>query len=62
MNVCPSCGLENFKVVAVIEGPEVVTKILAHVGLEARAPPIVPAKIQCELNYEEFEADAKLDD
>ncbi len=54
MNICPSCGSKNFKVVAVIEDPEVVEKILTHVGLEARAPPIAAAKVQQELQYQEY--------
>ena len=54
MGKCPSCGSENFKVFAVIEDHEVVGKILIHVGLEARAPPIAPARVQQELDYQEY--------
>lgn len=54
MNKCPSCGSENFKVVAVIEDKEVISKILTHIGLQPRAPPIAPAKYQGEFEYSEF--------
>ncbi len=54
MNKCPSCKSANFKVVAVIEDPEVIQRILNHVGLEARAPPLSAPRIQPELEYDEY--------
>ena len=35
---CPQCG-GNFKIIAAIEAPAVIVKILTHLGLPARAPP-----------------------
>ena len=54
MNNCPSCRSENFKVVAVIEDPKIITRILEHVGLEARALPIAPATFLVGFDYQEF--------
>jgi hypothetical protein len=39
---CPNCGGE-IKIIAVIVEAPVIERILAHLGLEARAPPRVPA-------------------
>ena len=39
---CPQCGGE-FKIIAAIEEPAVIVKILTHLGLPARAPPRAPA-------------------
>jgi hypothetical protein len=35
---CPQCG-GDFKIIAAIEEPAVIVKILTHLGLPARAPP-----------------------
>ncbi len=35
---CPQCGGE-FKIIAAIEAPAVIVRILTHLGLPARAPP-----------------------
>ena len=40
---CPQCGGE-FRIIAAIEEPAVIAKILAHLGLPARAPPRSPAR------------------
>ncbi len=40
---CPQCGGE-FKIIAAIEEPAVIVKILTHLGLPARAPPRSPAR------------------
>jgi hypothetical protein len=40
---CPRCG-GNLKIIAPIEEPEVIVKILTHLGLPARAPPRSPAR------------------
>ena len=40
---CPQCGGE-FKVIAAIEEPAVIVRILTHLGLPARAPPRSPAR------------------
>jgi hypothetical protein len=34
----------TLKIIAAIEHPTVITKILAHLGLSARAPPQSPAR------------------
>jgi hypothetical protein len=40
---CPHCG-GNLKIIAAIEEPGVIAKILAHLGLPTRAPPRSPAR------------------
>jgi len=35
---CPQCG-GAFKIIAAIEAPEVIARILTHLGLPARASP-----------------------
>ena len=54
MSLCPHCGSDKFGVVAVIEDPDIVSKILDHMGLESRAPPISPATYQNSFDYTEF--------
>ena len=38
---CPQCGGE-LKIIAAIEEPAVIVRILTHLGLPARAPPRAP--------------------
>ena len=40
---CPQCG-GDLKIIAAIEEPAVIAKILTHLGLPARAPPRIPAR------------------
>ena len=40
---CPHCG-GTLQIIAAIEDPIVIAKILAHLGLSARAPPRTPAQ------------------
>jgi hypothetical protein len=40
---CPNCG-GSLKIIAAIEHPPVIVKILSHLGLPARAPPRSPAR------------------
>lgn len=40
---CPRCGGDR-KIIAAIEEPAVIVKILTHLGLPARAPPRAPAR------------------
>ena len=40
---CPQCG-GDFKIIAAIEKPAVIVRILTHLGLPARAPPRSPAR------------------
>jgi hypothetical protein len=40
---CPQCG-GSLKILAAIEDPTVIAKILTHLGLSARAPPRAPAR------------------
>jgi hypothetical protein len=40
---CPLCG-GTLKIIAAIEEPSVIAKILAHLGLPTRAPPRSPAR------------------
>ena len=43
MEHCPHCG-GKLKIIAAIEEPRVIAKILAHLGLPTRAPPRSPAR------------------
>jgi hypothetical protein len=40
---CPNCG-GDLKIIAAIEDPPVINKILSHLGLPTRAPPRAPAR------------------
>ncbi len=40
---CPHCG-GPMAIIAAIEDPSVIAKILAHLGLPTRAPPRAPAR------------------
>ncbi len=40
---CPQCG-GTLTIIAAIEDPPVIAKILTHLGLSARAPPRSPAR------------------
>ena len=40
---CPNCAGQLKIIAAILEGP-VVERILTHLGLQARAPPRVPAR------------------
>jgi len=41
---CPACG-GTLKIIAAIEEPAVIVRILTHLGLPARAPPRSPARL-----------------
>ena len=41
---CPDCGGE-LKIIAAIEDPGVIVRILSHLGLPARAPPREPRRL-----------------
>jgi len=40
---CPNCR-GALKIIAAIEDPPVIVKILSHLGLPSRAPPHAPAR------------------
>jgi len=42
---CPNCGGELKNIAAILEQP-VIEKVLAHLGLQARAPPLAAARGQ----------------
>ena len=44
ITTCPQCG-GPLTLLAAIEAPTVIAKILAHLGLPTRAPPKSPARI-----------------
>ncbi len=44
MAACPQCG-GPLTLLATIEEPAVIVKILAHLGLPTRAPPRAPARL-----------------
>ena len=45
MTACPKCG-GPLTLIAVIEDPPVIQRILAHLGLPIRTPPRAPAKAE----------------
>ena len=44
LTICPQCGGE-LTLIATIEDPVVIIKILSHLGLPTRAPPKAPARL-----------------
>ena len=44
MAACPQCG-DPVTLIAAIEEPVVIVKILTHLGLPTRAPPRSPARL-----------------
>ena len=44
LTTCPQCG-GPLTILAAIEDPSVINKILTHLGLPTRAPPKAPARI-----------------
>ena len=40
---CPQCG-GNLKIIAAIEEPAVIERILTHLGLSAQPPPRTPSR------------------
>jgi len=50
MNSCDHCG-GDMRAVSAIMKQEVVVKILTHVGLPARAPPISPSKVPTQQEF-----------
>jgi hypothetical protein len=40
---CPNCG-SALKIIAAIEDPPVIVRILSHLGLPTHAPPRSPAR------------------
>ena len=49
---CPQCG-GNLKIVAAIEEPAVIERILTHLGLCAQPPPRAPARRFDLFQYDE---------
>ena len=43
-----ACG-GKLKIIAVIEEPDVIEKILKHIGLDPQPPPITPARRRAQL-------------
>ena len=48
ITTCPQCG-GPLTILAAIEDPSVIVKILSHLGLPTRAPPKVPARLDAFL-------------
>jgi len=44
ITTCPQCG-GPLTILAAIEDPSVIVKILSHLGLPSRAPPRTPARL-----------------
>ena len=43
VEICPHCG-GSVKIIAAIQNPSAIARILAHLGLPTRAPPRAPAR------------------
>jgi hypothetical protein len=43
VETCIKCG-GKMKIIAAIEDPKVIRKILEHMGLDAKPPPVYPAR------------------
>ena len=41
---CPRCG-GRLRIVAAVTNPEGINRILEHLGLPPRAPPVAPARV-----------------
>ncbi len=50
---CPNCG-GSLKIIAAIEDPPVIVKILTHLGLPARVPPRAPAQSTFRVRHEQL--------
>ncbi len=48
LTTCPQCG-GTLTILAAIEDPGVIAKILTHLGLPTRAPPRAPARLDAFL-------------
>ena len=48
LTTCPQCG-GPLAILAAIEDPSVIVKILSHLGLPTRAPPRAPARFDAFL-------------
>ncbi len=44
LTTCPQCG-DALTILAALEDPSLIGKILAHLGLPTRAPPKAPARL-----------------
>lgn len=53
MERCPNCQ-GRLTIIAAIEDPSTIAKILKHLGLPARAPPRAPAKNPVFYEFTEF--------
>lgn len=50
---CPNCGHRPMRIIAAIDDPPLVEKILAHLGLPSERPPIAPARSPPQLELDE---------
>ena len=60
MLVCPKCG-GKMRVIAHIDQPAAIQKILNHLGLETETPKLTPARDPPQLAWDEF-VEAEADD
>jgi hypothetical protein len=51
--VCPNCGHRPLRIIAAIDDPPLVEKILVHLGLPSERPPIAPARSPPQLELDE---------
>ena len=52
VTVCPNCG-GHMKIIAALTAGASVCRYLEGVGLPSRAPPIAPARIDRQLEFDE---------
>ena len=51
--LCPRCGHKPMRVIAAIDDPPLVEKILAHLGLPTERPVIAPARSPPQIDFDE---------
>lgn len=59
LEICPKCG-GPLKIIAAIEQPNAIQKILTHLGLQAHPPPRAPARYDPEREADIYQTPAML--
>ena len=60
--VCPKCGHRPMRIIAAIDDPPLVEKILAHLGLPSERPVIAPARSPPQLEFDDEFGDSDFGD
>ena len=56
MLVCPKCK-GKMRLLGMVDSPEVIEKVLAHLGLETEVPKLAPARSPPQLEFDEVFGD-----